>query len=68
MRTNIIYLNTRRSTSRNRNKRTTIAVPKNKITWFPVRYRVDSYVAKPGEPGWMGTYTPQAPYGQNQDS
>ena len=63
----IIHLDTRKSASRHRTTKPTVAEPKNKVIRFYVPYRVDSHIAKPGEPGYMGTYTPQDPYGKDQD-
>ena len=40
----------------------------SKVLRFPVFYRLSDEIPKPGEPGWMGTYSPSAPYGAEPPS
>jgi len=40
----------------------------SKVLRFPVIYRVSSPVLDPGDPGYMGTYTPPAIYGAEPPS
>ena len=40
----------------------------SKVLRFPVIYRVSAKVLNPGDPGWMGTYTPTNIYGAEPPS